>query len=560
MDGMRKVVIIGGVAAGPKVASKVARLDPQAEVTVVEKGEFLSYAGCGLPYYISGTVKERKKLMLAPGGVVRDPAFFKKVKNVRALNCTEAMEIDRTGKRVRVRDVKSGAESWLDYDNLVLATGATPVMPPLPGVELDNVLTLHSVPDAERIKVALAEGKTQDVVIIGGGLIGVEAAEALAEKGCRITMVEMLPQILGIFDWEMAKLVEQHIESHGVRVLTETKVTAIEGDGRVTAVATDKGRLPADIVIVCVGVRPNVALARAAGIEIGETGAIRVDAHMRTSEPQVYAAGDCVENTHLVTGKPCFVPLGSTANKQGRVAAINICGGNDTFPGVLGSTVCKVFDYCVAGTGLTESASRSEGYQVETVLVAGADKPHYMPTAKLLMMKLVVDQESRRLLGVQAIGPGDGSKRIDVAAMAITTGMTIDQLAKADLSYAPPYSLAMDNIITAADVARNKLNGDMVGITPMEVREMQKRDHDFILLDVRSPAESDKVRLPGAVNIPLGALRNRLDELDSDKEIVTFCVVSLRGYEAALILKAAGFQDVRVLDGGITMWPYEKEK
>jgi len=553
-----KVVIVGGVAAGPKVAAKVIRLMPDSEVTVVEKNQFLSYAGCGLPYYISGVVKTHQELMATPVGIVRDLVFFQKVKNVRVMNQTEAVQIDRAGKRLRIRDVVDGRESWLDYDKLVLATGASPIVPPIPQVKLGNIFSLHGVHDAEGIKAALAKGKAHDVVIVGGGLIGVEVTEALVQRGCRVTIVEMLPQILGILDWEVAKLVEHHMESQGVRVLTETKAESFEGDDKVKVVVTDKGRLPADMVILAVGVRPNVGLARAAGLELGTTGAIKVDERMCTSDPDVYAAGDCVESIDLVTGHPCYFPLGSTANKQGRVAAVNLCGGHDRFGGVVGSTVCKVFDYCVGRTGLTEAAARELGYEVVTVLSPAPDKAHYMPNAKTLMLKLVVDRKTRRLLGAQATGPGAADKRIDVAAMAITGGMTVDQLANVDLCYAPPYSEAMDNIITACNIARNKFDGYMAGLSPMEVHRMLEEKRDFIFLDVRGPAEYEQVRLPHTTLIPLSSLRGRLDELPRDKPIVAFSEISLRGYEAALILRAAGFREVAVLDGGVDMWPYEK--
>ncbi len=556
--GPLRVVVVGGVAAGPKVASKIVRLDPSAEVTVLEKGEFLSYAGCGLPYYVSGVVKEQKELMCTPIGVVRDTAFFRDVKNIHVLNHTEALQIDRKAKRVQIRALQTNKESWLDYDKLVLATGADPVVPPIDGVQLENVFTLHGMHDAEGIKNVLAEERAHDVVIVGGGLIGVEVTEALVEKGCRVTIVEMLPQTLTLLDWEMARLVEQHMEMHGVRVLTQTKLTKIEGEeGRVTGVVTEKGHMNADMVILAIGVRPSVSLAQSAGLEIGDTGAIKVNAEMRTNDPDIFAAGDCVENRNLLTHQPCYVPLGSTANKQGRVAAVNICGGRDTFPGVLGSTVCKVFDFCVARTGLTESQARAARYDVETALAPAPDKAHYMPTARMLMLKLVVDRKNRRLLGTQAVGPGDGSKRVDVAAMAITAGMTVDDVAKADLCYAPPYSPAMDNIITAADVARNKLDGYMKGISAFEVNDMRRKGVDFIFLDVRSPGEYEELRLPGSINIPLGTLRARLGELDKSKEVVAFCQISLRGYEAAIILKSAGFEKVRVMDGGIVMWPFE---
>jgi NADPH-dependent 2,4-dienoyl-CoA reductase/sulfur reductase-like enzyme/rhodanese-related sulfurtransferase len=559
-----KVIIIGGVAAGPKTASKIIRMKPDADITIIEKGELLSYAGCGLPYYISGDVKEQRQLMETPAGAVRDAAFFLNVKNLKVRSGTEVLEIDRTRKRIHVKTLAGGEKPWLEYDKLALATGSSPVIPPIPGVHKENVFALHGVHDAEGIKRTLAEHQAKDVVIIGGGLIGVETTEALASHGCRVTVVEMLPQILSMLDWEIARLVELHMESKAVKVMTNTKALALESrhgvENRVTYVRTDKGDIPADMVILAIGVRPNVSLAKLAGLAIGEkTGAIKVDIHMRTSDPDIYAAGDCVESLDRLTGLPCYVPLGSTANKQGRVAAVNISGGDDIFPGVLGSSICKVFDFCVARTGHTETTARANGHEVITAMAPGPDKAHYMPQAKLLMMKIVADGKTGRLLGVQAIGPGDGAKRIDVAATAISAGMTLDEVANLDLSYAPPYAPAMDNLITAANVARNKRDGSMVGISAEAVHRKIQNGEDFIFLDVRSSQEYAEVRLPGALLIPLGVLRTRLDEIPKNKEIIAFCKISLRGYEAALILKAAGFTDVKVLDGGVAMWPYEKE-
>ncbi|MBP8129060.1 MAG: FAD-dependent oxidoreductase [Candidatus Hydrogenedentes bacterium] len=559
MRSSRSIVVIGGVAAGTKAASRVARLDPAAQVTVIEKGAHFSYAGCGLPYYVMDLVPEQKALLSTPAGVVRDAGFFAKVKNIAIRSRTEAVAIDREQRRVRVRDLNTQEETWVGYDTLVLATGARPVAPPLPGMDLENVTPVHHLNDAERIKALLGSGAGREAVIIGGGLIGVEMAEALVERGCRVTLVEMLPQVLAMLDWDMAKLVEQHMAAKGVRVLTGARVMRLQGEGRVTGVVTNEGEYPAGLVIVAVGVRPNAELAKAAGLTVGALGGITVDAQMRTSDPHIYAAGDCVENTNLLTGKPCLAPLGSTANKQGRVVANNICGAADTFPGVLGSAVCKVFDFCVARTGLSMAQAQTGGRDVVSVIAPGPDKPHYMPAAKPIILKLVVEKMTRKLIGAQAVGPGAGDKRIDVAAMAITAGMTVDQLAKTDLCYAPPFSPAMDNIITAADVARNKLDGVFQGVSAAEVKEKLDLGDDFILLDARSPGEFREMRLPRSVNIPLGALRARHGELSKDKEIVTFCKVSLRGYEAALILKAAGFQRVRVLDGGIAAWPYDKE-
>lgn len=555
-----RVVVIGGVAAGPKIAAKIMRLNPNAQVTLVDKGELLSYAGCGLPYFISGDVKKEAELTATPIGVPRDCGYFRTVKNFDARTRTEALEIDRAGKRVRARNLDNGTESWLEYDRLAIATGASVVIPPIPGVELPGVFALKTVEDSVALKERADRGQLKEVVIAGGGLIGLESAEAFAARGAKVTIVEMLPQILGPLDWEMAKLVEKHLADKGVRLMLETPVESIEGNGKVEAVVAGGQRLPADTVLISVGVRPNAELAKNAGLDLGPTGAIQVDEYMRTSDPDIYAAGDCVEVAGLVSGKPEFIPLGSTANKQGRVAAINICGGGDRFPALPGSTVCKVFDYAVGFTGLSERAAREQRLDVVTCLIIGPDKADYYPTKKTIMLKMVANRATRKLLGLQAIGAGVADKRIDVAATAIAAGMTVDQVAHLDLCYAPPYSPAMDIIITAANVIRNKIDGQMDGLPPMAVKEKIDAGENFVLLDVRSPSEFKKARIGGSVNIPLGTLRERHGELPRDKEIVTYCGSSLRAYEAALILRAAGFDRVRVLDGSIGMWPFEVEK
>ena len=554
-----KVVIVGGVAAGPKIASKVIRLIPDANVTILEMGEFLSYAGCGLPYYISGVVRHQAELMSTPAGVVRDTVFFSKTRNLDVFSHAEAIEIDRSKKRVRVRGLDDGRDFFLQYDKLALATGASPVLLDVPGAQLRNIFSLHGVRDAEGIRSMLIGSKARDIVIVGGGLLGMVMASPLVSSGGRVTIVETASRTLGNLDGEVARLVELYLESKGVKVLTDTTIEAFEGsDGHVAAVRTNRGSLPAEMVVMGIGVRPNVALAEAAGLKLGPTGAIEVDDGMRTSDPDIYAAGDCVQATHLLTGRPCYSPMGSTANKQGRVAAVNLCGGQDRFPGVLESNVCEVFEYCVARTGLTEAAANELGYETVCVLTPAPDKAHYLPGARPILLKLVVDAQTHRVLGAQAVGPGGCDKRIDVAAMAITGGMTVHQLANADLCYAPPYAEAMDNIITAANVARNKLAGHLIGATPMEVHEMLEQKKDFLLLDIRNPSEHERVRLPGAQLVPLCTLRGRLGELPRDKEIVTFSQISLRGYEAALILRSEGFENVRVLDGGVEMWPFEK--
>jgi len=551
-----RVVVVGGVAAGPKIAAKVMRLRPDAHVTIVEKGRILSYAGCGLPYYISGQVATQRELVSTPEGVVRGPDYFEQVKHAHVMNRTEAVRIDREGRRVLVRDVTSGEEAWLAYDKLALATGAVPAVPPFRGVHLENVFALHGIEHAEGIRAHLAEGRAKDVAIVGGGLIGVEMTESLVSAGCRVTLIEMRDQLLpNLLDWEMADLVRRHLESKGVRVLLRTRATGFEGDGKVRQVMTEAGSFPTDLVILGVGVQPNVRLAAEAGLELGPTGAIRVDECMRTSDPDIYAAGDCVECTDLITGRPTYVPLGSTASKQGRVAAINLCGGAEAFPGVLGTTVCKVFDFTVARTGLTERRAKQLGYPVVTAVAPGIDRAHFMPHAAMIVVKLIADARTRRLLGVQAVGPGEAAKRVDVAVAALSAGMTLDQVSNLDLCYAPSYSDALDNVHTACNVLKNKLSARMEGIAPQEVLRRLEAGEDLVLLDVRTHGELDEACIEGSRHIPLGALRGRLNDLPRGKEIVVFSRSSLGAYEASIILRANGFADVKVMDGGIIMWP-----
>jgi len=556
-----KVVVVGGVAAGPKTASRIVRLRPDAEVVMFEKGNSLSFAGCGLPYFVGGVVKQHTDLMMTPAGAVRNAGFFEKVKGVKVRPRCEVTTIDRAKRQVAYTELESGVTGVESYDKLVLATGGRPVRPPIPGINLTNIFTLHTIDDSRAVKAALVKTAARNVVIVGGGLIGVETAEALLGKVDQLTIVEMMPQILTMLDWEMALLAQRHMEANGVDVRLNCRVEGfIAGaDGQsVAAVRTPQGELPADFVVLAVGVRPNAELAKAAGLAVGALGGIATDAHMRTNDPDIYAVGDCVESRHRITGQPCYVPLGSTANKHGRVAANNICGVADTFPGVLGSTVCKIFDFNIARTGLSTEAARAAGFDVVTCIAPGPDRPHYMPTFKSLIIKLIADRKTGRLLGAQAVGPGGADKRIDVAVTALSAGMTVDDISKLDLVYAPPYAPAMDNLITAADIIKNKIAGLAEGLTPEEVKQRMDAGANFVLLDVRTPPEVATAALPGAMQIPLGVLRERLAEVPRDKEVVCFCQVSLRGYEAARMLKNAGHPNVKILDGGIAAWPYEK--
>ncbi len=555
-----RAVVIGGVAAGPKIAAKIKRDDPRADVTIVERGRVLSYAGCGLPYYISGQITDQRKLVSTPEGVLKGPEYFERVKSVRVMNRTEAVEIDRDKKRVRIRDLNSGEENWLPYDKLALATGAHSVVPDLSGINLDNIYSLHSLEHAEGIKSNLATYRAKDVTIVGGGLIGVEMTESLVAAGCRVTLIEQADQLLPqLLDAEMGALVRRHFEEHGVRVELDTRVDGFEGDTEVESVITENDTIATDVVILGTGVQPNVELAEQADLDIGETGAVAVDQHMCTSDPDIYAAGDCAESHCLVTGEPTYIPLGSTANKQGRVAAINMAGGDDTFPGICRTTICKVFDYTVARAGLTEEEAENHNYQVASVIVPGLDRAHFMPDARIIVLKLVVDADSGRLLGVQAVGEGEAAKRVDVAVTAITGEMSYDTISKLDLCYAPSYSEALDNIHTACNVLQNKMRGQFNGITPSEVQKKICADAECVLLDVRTPEEYRRAHIPGSKHIPLNSLRGRLAELPKDRELILFSRVSLGAYEAARILQDRGFSDVKVMEGGFVVWPYSEQ-
>lgn len=568
----KKVVIIGGVAAGPKVAAKLKRLDPEAEVVILEKGKFLSYAGCGLPYYIGGDIKEQKELMETPIGVMRDPEYFEKMKGVKVYNRTEALRIDRKKKKVEARRIDTGEVFSLAYDYLVLATGAEVAIPPIRAVDLENpdtelrlldlghVYTLHGIEDAEAIRWTIREKLAKKAVIIGGGLIGMEMTESLVKSGLEVTIVEVLPEILPILDEDMGILVRRYCQERGVTVKVGERVERVEGrGGTVKKVVTDRGSYEADLVILATGFRPNAGLARKAGLEIGPNGGIKVDMFMRTSDPFIFACGDCVEVENLVCGKSTYMPMGSLANKQGRVVAINIAGGSEAFRGAVNSVIFKLFDYTIARCGLGVRQAKEMGYEVEYALVPAPDRAHYFPGAKRVITKLVVDKQSGRLLGGQFLGKGEVTKSIYAVATALHYGATIEEISNLDVPYAPPYASAIDNICVAANVVRNKLEGKMVGISPLEVERKRKRGEDFLLLDVRTPAEYQKVHIPGSTLIPLGTLRSKLSTLPRNKEIIVFCAVSLRGYEASLILKSAGFKNVKVMDGGLACWPYEVE-
>ncbi len=559
----KKILVIGGVACGPKAAARIKRLEPSYDVTILEKGELLSYAGCGLPFYISGQVESHNELMATPTGVVRDTNFFKMVKDIQVKNHTLAESIDRENKVVKARNLLSGEQNVYPYDKLVLAVGSKFNKPPIPGIDLKGVHFLQTVEDARKIRNESGSLAGKKAVIIGAGLIGLEVTESFKKQGMEITMIEMADRAMGgLLDPEIAFHLHNELKANGVVLKTCETVQSIQGDDQWAArsVVTDQGEYPADLVLVAVGVRPNVRLAEDAGLELGQTGAIRTDAAMRTSDPDIFAGGDCVENVNMITGKPLYAPMGSTANKHGRIIADNICGIASEFKGVAGTAICKVFNISVARTGLTETVARELGYDCITVLSPAPDKAHFLDEAKLIIIKLVVDRSTARILGAQIIGPGEVAKRMEIVSANIASGGKVTDIAQYDLAYAPPFSPAMDNIITAAHIAENKLNNRGNSLTPVEIKAKMDRGDQFIFLDVRSPQEFEQMRIEDerVKLIPLGKLREHLKELPRDKEIIPFCKISLRGYEAERILAGEGFEKVKFMDGGVVCWPYEK--
>ncbi len=552
MDKQLKIVIIGGGACGPKTAARARRLDAAAQITMVQDEELISYAGCGLPYYISDVVRSRNALL------VRDAAAFKKISNVDVLTGTRVDRIDRQGHRIDVTSLADSRHYSIDYDKLVIATGASPVVPPIKGINLKGVHVLKRVPDADEIRDLIKGSVSKKAVVVGAGLIGVEMVEALSERGLEVTVVEALDKVLpGILDEEISDLLADHIKSKGVTLKLGQKVMEFASSGdRVDHAVTDKETIEGDVIIFAIGVRPDSKLAKEAGLEIGPFGDIVVNEYLQTSDPDIYSGGDCVANVSIITGKKMFVPLGSTANKHGHVIAANITGGSEKFPGIVSTACVKVFDFNTGRVGLGEKQALEAGFETVTALVPNPDKPMYYPGNKEVIIKLIVDKKTRRILGGQGTGPGDVIKRIDVLATGITTGITVDTLADLDLAYAPPYNTALDVLHHAANLIRNKLEGRTEGISPRAVKKKIANEDDFTLLDVRSKFENDNTWLeaPQLQLLPQPKLHNEMNKLDKNKETVVVCRRGGRAYQACCTLKNAGFSDVKFVEGSLTCW------
>ena len=539
-----KHLIVGGVAGGATAAARIRRIAENDEIILFEKGEYISYANCGLPYYIGGTIADRSKLF------VQTPEAFGRRFDIDVRTRSEVLSIHTEEKKVTVK-APDGSVYEESYDKLLLSPGASPVKPPLPGIDLEGIFTLRNVSDTDAIKQYIGSRDVKRAVDIGGGFIGLEMAENLHDAGAEVTVVEMADQVMAPIDFSMAAIVHQHLLEKGVRLRLNTAVTGFEKSGEGLEVAFASGeKAPADIVILSIGVRPLNTLATAAGLATGQRGGIKVNEYLRTSAPDIYAVGDVIEYPHPVDGNPWMNYLAGPANRQARIVADNMVQGDtEKYEGSIGTSIAKVFDLTVAATGMAAKRLKQENIPYLTATIHPNSHAGYYPGATPMSIKVVFAPETGRLLGAQIVGYYGVDKRIDELAFAIKRGCTVNDLTAIEHAYAPPYSSAKDPVALAGYVAGNILSGKMNPITWRELRDIDKST--ITLIDVRTPVEFANGTIDGAINIPLDDMRRQLDRIPRDKPIVLFCGVGLRGYLASNILKQRGFKDVRNLSGGI---------
>ena len=541
---MTKILIVGGVAGGASAAARARRLSEDAEIIMFERGEFVSFANCGLPYHIGGDITDRSKLLL------QTPESFLARFNVDVRVMNEVTAIDREAKTVTVKNVLDGSEYTESYDFLLLSPGAAPVIPPIAGIENPLTHSLRNIPDMDKIIATLEGNKPSHATVVGGGFIGLEMMEAFHQLGIETTLVEMADQVMTPVDREMAGFVHQEIRDKGVDLRLGVALESVsysEEQSNLTLTLNNGDTIETGILIMAIGVRPETQLAKDAGLKIGELGGIWVTPQMQTSDPNIFAVGDAIEDQDFVTGKQTLVPLAGPANRQGRMAADNMLGRNESYQGTQGTAICKVFDLAVASTGKNEKQLQADGATYEKVYVHTASHASYYPGAETVSLKLLFEPNSGKILGAQAAGKDGVDKRIDVLAVAQRAGMTVEQLQHLELTYAPPYGSAKDVINQAAFVANNIIKGDS---TPIHFDEIDNLSDDQVLLDVRNPGElKSSGYLEGAINIPVDQLRQRMGELPKDKEIVIYCAVGLRGNVAYRQLVNNGFKACNLIGG-----------
>lgn len=546
--GMTKIVIIGGVAGGASAAARARRLSEDAQIIMLERGPFVSFANCGLPYHIGGDIKDRDNLLL------QTPDSFLARFNVYVRVMNEVISINRSEKTITIKNLVDNTEYQENYDFLLLSPGAGPIVPPIPGINNSLTFSLRNVPDMDRIIASIRDNKPQHATVVGGGFIGLEMMEAFHQLGIKTTLLELADQVMTPVDREMAGFVHKEIKDKGIDLrLGSALQEVIETETGLTLSLSTGEVLDTNLLIMAIGVKPETKLANEAGLQLGELGGIYTNDQLQTSDPFIYAVGDAIEEKDFVTGNQTLVPLAGPANRQGRMAADNMLGRNESYQGTQGTAICKVFDLAIASTGKNEKTLKHEGISYEKVFVHTASHASYYPGAEIVSFKLLFSPETRKILGAQAVGKDGIDKRIDVMAVAQRAGMTVDQLEHLELTYAPPFGSAKDVINQAAFVANNLIKGDTKAIHFDEVEHLNENQ---ILLDVRNPAELINVGyIKGAMNIPVDQLRQRLNELPKDKEIIIYCQVGLRGNVAYRQLVNNGFK-ARNLIGGYRTYSF----
>ena len=542
---MKKIVIIGGVAGGASCAARLRRLDEEANIIMLERGEYISYANCGLPYHVGDVIKSRDALLL------QSPEAMKKKYDIDVRVKNEVTSIDKENKKITVRRLDSGETYEETYDTLVISTGSSPVRPPIPGIGSSRIQTLWTVPDTDRIRALIKENKIKTAAVIGGGFIGLEMAENLRHAGLSVSLIEMLDQVMTPVDYEMAQLLHENILQNGVDLHLSDGVAGFEDQDGSVAITLKSGKtLSAELVILSIGVRPNSELAKAAGLSVNERGGIVVDEYLKTSDPDIYAVGDVIQVDDLIFQEPTMIPLAGPANKQGRIAANNIAGAQETYNKTQGTSVAKVFDLAVASTGANEKALIKRGLQkgsdYESIIITQNSHAGYYPGAVPITLKLLFSADGKKIFGAQIVGRDGVDKRIDTLAVAIRLGAGISDLKSLELAYAPPFSSAKDPVNMAGFVAENLITGK-VAFSSWDAVE---QNPETVLLDVREDAELMAFSLPDAKHIPLGQLRSRLKELDPSRKIIVFCAIGVRAYNAARLLMQNGFHNVKLYPGG----------
>ena len=545
----KKVLIVGGVAGGASAAARLRRLDEKAEIIMFERGPYISFANCGLPYYIGRTIKKRENLLLMT------PQHFNKRFNIDVRINNEVVKIDRYKKLLEVKDLDSGNKYFENYDKLILSPGAEPAKPAIEGIDSQRIFALRNVPDMDRIDEFIEIEKPKRAVVVGAGYIGLEMAENLRNRGMLLAIVEMTGQVMPVLDWEMANLLHQNLHQHSVALWLRDAVSNFKQTDSKLIVGLKSGmELSCDFAVLAIGVKPEIKLAEEAGLEIGSHLGIKVNEYLQTSDPDIYAVGDAIEVKDFVLGKSTLIPLAGPANKQGRMAADNICGKNRSYHGTLNTSVLKLFDHTVAITGAGEKALKKNNIDYEKLYIHPANHVGYYPGAKQMHIKLLFSKPQGKILGAQIIGDDGVDRRIDIFAVAIRAGMTVFDLQELDLAYAPPYGSGKDAVNMAGFAASNILDGTV------KVVHWNELDNDDFMLDVRTKKEFDEYNIPRAINIPLDELRNRLNEIPQDTVINVYCGVGIRSYVACRILMQNGFVAGNISGGYLTYLSFKEKQ